>query len=1010
MALAKTAWISLVGWLAVSSVMAAPGPRGWSFRNWQLEEGLPNNFVVGTARTADGYLWVATRMGLARFDGVRFEPVPTRDFFDAPIQGQRALTASRQGGFWLALDPGIVVHLNFDSYRVYTNSATDLVPSKLLEDRDGALWIMYRSGQLYRLKDGAWKEFGSADGLPEGAPCSLACDAQGQIWFARGRAVGVFRSGRFETLAQTRSRETVICSAPPDGIWVCSGPEVFRFHEGGQLEPVGTLHASHPNTSPTVMVQDQEGALWIGTYESGLYRFDGSEFERMPSSDRQIESITQESDGRFWVGTAGGLNLLAPQAIRIETEENGLPFAAVRSICEDTNGTLWAATENGELACRGSNGWSTAQRTAEWQKAFVSSVASDRDNALWLGTQSRRLYRWRNGSLDSWGSGEGLIGRWINTLLVSRSGEVWIAEEKPDALQCVRDGQVRTVPLPEGVRSIRAMAEDPAGTIWIGARTDSGKGMVLRVNHDTVTDESHQSMAPRRPIRCMYATADGSIWIGSPGEHGLVRLKQGRFSRITTDQGLSDTVISQIVADREWIWCAADHGLFRVRQEELDAVADGRLEHVHSVRYGKSEDLPGLQGLAYGSSGTLRDRSGLLWIPMRTGLAVVDPKRLREQPEPPVKIERVLVDQQPIAAYGGLAPVAGALDLRKHTTVLLPPTHRRLEIEFTALSFGSPENERFRYRLDGYDETWTEVGTPRRAVYPRLAAGDYRFRVIACNDEGVWNNRGETIAFTVAPLLWQTWWFRALTLAVFAALVTMLARYVSFRRLRQELHALELQAGLARERSRMARDLHDQFGTRLTELGLIAELAARKSSAEKGSSPAELLPVIRTLQEDLDTIVWAANPTNDSLPHLAQFICRMAGEFLGRCGIACRLDVADDLPNIPLNPELRHNLFLVAREAVNNIAKHSGARLARIRIAVDDGCFCLTFEDDGKGFSPAEAADGGRNGLRNMRGRVEESDGVFEIQCEPGRGTVVRIRVPLPDVISTRARRGETPH
>ncbi|HXF11419.1 MAG TPA: two-component regulator propeller domain-containing protein, partial [Desulfuromonadaceae bacterium] len=323
----------------------------WSFHAWQLNEGLPNNFVVGTVRTPDHYLWVATRTGLARFDGVRFEQIPYESFIKSPVRGIRAISESRGGGLWLAMDPGLVVRLGVDGCRAFTNSQPRLTPTSLTEDPEGSLWITYREGELFRLRNGEWTEFRSGKALPpRGLACSVACDIHGQVWCVKGGSLSRF-DGHFEPVLPLKAKAAVICRARSGGLWICDGLELMRYEEDGKASVIGTLMPLHTNSEATVLAEDREGAVWVGTYNSGLYRWNGSTFEHIATSDLQIASIVEEADGSFWVGTgAGGLNRLHVLPIQLESEASGLPFAAVRSMCEYSGGGIWAVSQTGELA------------------------------------------------------------------------------------------------------------------------------------------------------------------------------------------------------------------------------------------------------------------------------------------------------------------------------------------------------------------------------------------------------------------------------------------------------------------------------------------------------------------------------------------------------------------------------------------------------------------------------------------------------------------------------------
>jgi signal transduction histidine kinase/ligand-binding sensor domain-containing protein len=982
-----------------AAVFAAPDEPAWTDQSWQLSEGLPNNYVIGTARTADGYLWVGTRTNLARFDGVRFETIPTSDFWSGAPQGLRVLVPARDGGLWLGLDNGTLLHLREGVVRSMPAEPPKLVPTNLVEASDGSLWVVYRKGILWRIVEGKAHPIGPEQGLPSGTTCSVAQDTTGRIWCARGRFLCEWQGDGFAPVCTLESRDAVVCPAAGGGLWVYANRKLFRFTAAAGLLETASLDPAQANLTPMLLLEDKLGAVWLGTFERGLLRFGAGRIDNVPLSDRQVESLAEETDGTLWVGTAGGgLNRIRVQAIRRATDSAGNLVVAL-SLSEDTSGRLWAASATGELLRRDETGWQTIDATDEiaWRSKWVSTVCADRTGAVWIGTHRQTVHRFQDGKLETWDQSSGVAGQWINALLVSRTGAVWIASEKPDALQCLEHGRLARVPLPGNVHSIRALAEDPDGDLWLGARTNDGRGVVLKLTGDRFTDESRQPLAPTRPIRSMCQTADGSIWIGAPGDQGLVRLRNGRFAAIGREQGLFDPAISQVVADRlGWIWCAADHGVYKVRQHELDAVADGRMTQVHSVHYDSGPGFGGPQGTASVSPGALCDREGRVWIPMRSALQCVDPALLpHETKAPAVHIERVILDREVVARYGGEVPVR-AVDLRRQTRLTVPPRNRRLEIQFTALCLGATENERLRYRLEGFDEDWSDVVSARLAIYPQLPPGDYRFHVIACNPDGIWNEVGDSLALTIAPFVWQTWWFRIAAVLGFTTLVAIAVRYVSFRRLRRRMQVMKQQAMLADERSRIARDLHDQFGSRLTELSMIAESEHRSAMDPAAAGSSAIVPVIRELEHDLDTIIWAVNPKNDTLDHLIPYCCRMAGEFLRRSSIACHFEIPDQIPPRSVTPEFRHNIYLVFREAASNVAKHSGATRAHIQVTLESAELTVRFDDNGRGFDVTTVGSRGRNGMSNMSSRVTELGGVFRVQSAPGTNTVIHFSVPLP--------------
>jgi signal transduction histidine kinase len=512
-------------------------------------------------------------------------------------------------------------------------------------------------------------------------------------------------------------------------------------------------------------------------------------------------------------------------------------------------------------------------------------------------------------------------------------------------------------------------------------------------------DETPKTSLEGRSVRCLYATPDGCVWIGYAWA-GLGRFKDGRFSRITTAQGLYDDSNSQIVADNQgWLWLGSDAGIFKIKEAAVEACAEGQSDRVRCTHYGHDEGLVSLQASFDVAPGAIRSRDGRLWIPMRTALAVIKPDELPENREPPrVLVRRVVVDEQPVALYGGVMPLQSVAVLPDPKPILrLGARHHRVEFEFSALNFTAPENVHFRYRLEGFDENWIEVDAQRSEPYPHLSAGDYRFRVAACNSDGVWNEAEFPLVFSVAPFFWQTWWFRGAVILAFTGAVAAFVRYVSFRRLRLQLRQLEQQAALDKERSRIARDLHDDLGGSLTEVSLLLGTTERGLSEKSkvNGNIRQCSSLIQQITKSVDEIIWAINPRNDTLHYLIDYISQFVVEFLHAANIRCRVDLPDRIPNRTLSPEARHNLFLVVKETLNNIARHSRAEEVRLRITATEERLTVSIEDTGQGFERAPDT-ASADGLRNMRLRMEEIGGEFQVDSRPDAGTRVRFVYDYP--------------
>jgi len=837
-----------------------------------------------------------------------------------------------------------------------------------------------------------------AENIPIGQAW-IASDTKRQLWLAKGGHLCVFRHGKFQNLKDFPQLGAVrITKARKGGIWISSGSKLWKYAEGGELQPMGELPMG---VIATAVHEDHTGALWIGTAAHGLLRLDDAGLENIPSSHRQIECLYEGREGNIWVGTSGGgLDRLRLRAVQLIGTDEGLPFESVRSVCQDTAGATWLTTQNGLLARHQGSNWTILSQTTNWPGGSAACVASDAAGAVWIGTSDHGLIRYQDGQFNNWQVRNGLASENVHGLMITPAGDVWITFF--NRLQRFRNNTFTSITLPTGTRYLRALAADASGDVWGG----TSEGALFRIHDNVVSDETQAIQGGAASIRCLYGTPDGALWIGYAG-FGLGRFKDGQYARITAKEGLHNNFISQIVADKlNRLWLAGNGGIFQVSLKELSSVADditaGRKTRLRSVVYGRAEGLPSLQPNYDTLPGSTRGMDGRIWMAMRTGLAVIHTENIRDNPDPPpVLVERVTVDGEPVAVYDSKSPLRDP-DLRaltdlhqKHTAIQLKANYRRLEIDFTALSFLAPENVNFRYRLEGLEDEWSDAGTERKATYAHLSSGNYVFHVIACNNSGVWNDVGARLNFTVQPFFWQRLSFQLAVLAGFTLCVIAIVRYVSFRRLRTQVRQLEQQTLLHKERARIAKDIHDDLGANLTQITLLSELTRQDMAAPKkaGEHVDKISITARQVMKSLDEIVWAVNPRNDTLAHLVDYLGQFTLDFLRAPAIRCRLDLPEHPPELNVPADIRHNLFLAVKEALNNIVKHAGASEVRLGVDVSNGKLRVVITDNGQGFeNPPQ--DAWADGLRNMRQRMAEIGGDCAIESHAGTGTTITFDVP----------------
>jgi signal transduction histidine kinase/ligand-binding sensor domain-containing protein len=998
-------WVLAVAIALPWCTLNAADDNPWRVRVWNDANGLAGNNVRSVLQSTDGFLWVVAGGKLSRFDGMRFEHFPLTELGDRAETPIRLAMSLRAGGFALVLTDGTLVRLSATRTESLTpNLAAGRVES-MIEEQSGALLLNFDNDLVYRWHQGALTRLTASDGLPPGSGSStgdglrpglspnavVTADTRGQVWIARTGLVGKLEGPKFETRYRVPDQDMKMTAARSGGLWITSGLQLLRWDANGVSHAVGRIPAvssAHVST----LLEDRAGAVWIGTHTSGLFRYHGGTFQSIPISHREVITVVEDRENNLWVGTArGGLNLVQPRTLKIEGAETGLPFQAVQAIDQDRNGALWAVTQEGTFVKRVGDAWQNVLPDGQDLGAEATCLAADHTGAIWLGGVNHHVFRWDRGVLTRWGRNEGITSLVIRTLLVSKAGDVWVAGGLPGTLQRFRRGQPKNFTLPVSVASIWTIAEGVNGDIWVGG----SRGLLLRVtSDDRVIDETPRTERPMNSIRTLHMTADGTLWIGYE-QGGVGRRREESFHLITSAHGLLDDNLRQIISDGQgWLWIIALKNLFKVRQSDFDQLAVGARERLRPVHYGEDHGVSMVLG---GTAGALLSREGLLWFPLATSLAIANPKLEHRQREPlPVFVTRVAVDDKVAASYGSmLSPRAGVA--LGSTPLRLAPDHRRVEVDFTAISFSAPKAVRFQYRLEGLDGDWTDAGVARRAAYGRLPAGEYRFRVKASNSDGLWNETGATTILLVQPFWWERWWFRTSLVVLFTAAVFAATRYVSFRRLRVKLRALEQATALEQERARIARDIHDDLGGRLTRIMLLSRLALRDGNVPPATTAQvrEISESAQHLMRALDETVWAVNPRNDDLPNLITYMSHYALKFLRTAGIECVLELPDDPPNLNVSAEVRHHVYMAVKEALTNVVRHAKATQVTLRVTVAADALHVLVEDNGGGFEGPSTGDGG-NGLTNMTQRMAQVGGEFAIESRRAGGTRVTLKIGLP--------------
>jgi ligand-binding sensor domain-containing protein/signal transduction histidine kinase len=972
-------WLSVVA-IGIAFVWSVRGATSelarYNVRSWQTDEGLPQNSVHAIAQTPDGYLWVGTHEGLARFDGVRFTLL---DEPAAPYLRQSwitALCAGRDGSLWIASESNGVARLQAGALTQFKEA--DGLPGSqiqcLLESEDGSLWIG-GDGGLARFKDGRITRFRQSERLINNSVKALFEYPKGTIRVATVTGlISVSTAGKEDVenfgLGVLTNVLKAVSADQRGQLWLGATDGLICLTEGKRVS-YGLSHGL-PDKIITVIHEDRAGQLWVGTY-SGLVRFvDGRPVEwslgRKPFADL-IYTINEDREGSLWVGGRDGLYRLNPARLSTFTTEEGLNYNNVTSVLEDRLGDMWFGTWGGGVNRLHEGRFTGITTTNGLSHDTVLSLHEGRDASLWVGMDYNGvLNRLRAGLTNDFPrtATNGLINAAIRVIHEDRQGSMWIGTSK--GLNRFHDGIYETYTTTNGLPGniVMALCERADGSMWIGS--DGGLGRWDGTNFASFTQRDGLSSDA---VNALYEDRDHTLWIGTR-TGGLNRYRDGKFTTYTTRQGLfSDEVYEIVEDDFGYFWMSCRRGIFRVSRKELDELDHGAIKLVHSTVFGKVDGLASVQCNGVSKPAGWKSRDGRLWFPTIRGVVAMEASISINDRPPPVVIEEVRAGRE-------LLPLER---LTNGATLKVAPGRGDLEIQYTALSLQVPEKVRFQYRLEPMDPEWVEAGAQRFAYYNSVPPGRYRFQVIACNNDGVWNETGAVLAIQMLPHYWQTWWFKTTAAAAFVIL------FVAFYRARVErLREIE------RLRIQIASDLHDDVGSRLTKVAMVTELVDRQTPPTDRSKThiENISGTVREITRAMDEIVWTINPRNDTLDNLANYVFQYAQEYFQNTGVRCRLDVPAELPDHSISTEERHNLFMAVKEAFNNVLKHAGATEVRVGLTVAGNLLTIIIADNGRGISPDVTGPAG-DGLANMKQRLQQIGGRFAFKSAPGVGTTITL-------------------
>lgn len=1024
----------------VGGAVTNPG-ESFLLRRWSTQHGLPQNTVTCLEQTPDGYLWLGTRYGLVRYDGVQFTTF-LAELGDASSDSVdcRSLASDSEGTLW-ALTRGGLFAYRHGRFERHSPGLADNKPfglESIAPGRSGGLWLGGRGRVAWFHGDRIEAGYDSTRGFRSDWIAALWEDRAGRLWLQfdfDGRRTWQ----RFDpTTGEVRHLSEVVGGGWPRGdqlrpnhwdmvhedrqgrLWACSQDTLACVDQGVVTRyPAQGLPVDR---NVRGLREDLDGDLWIFTEGAAqLHRFDGKRFTQMTrfgpqTLDPDVRAVLADREGNIWIGSgSAGLYRIQRRQLLSKLRATESSMDEVLSVHATPEQGAWLGTPHGLLHVTPEG---TQRMHEENGKSGprVKPAFQDRSGKVWMGIQGAGLSVLDGNIIKATGilAPDNSSGWHVRALFQDHAGTLWVGTSCGLLRITNTETNWLTDPAGLGTNAVQGIVQTPDHALWFGTEgsgvriLESGRWRNLRKADGLLNDR----------VWPLAVEPDGAVWLGTAV--GLNRVRGHEVRSVTVSEGLHDNLAYSLIDDgKGWYWCHCNRGLWRMRKKELNAVADGVEPHVFCVSYDETDGMDSAEGNGDEQPSAARLANGELWFPTTRGVAIVDPARLRDNAVRPLTvIEAVTADGRELVGSKNPMPPRHKQEGPPPLLTIPPGQARVLEVHYTAPSFSDPERLRFRYMLEGHDQGWQDAGSRRVAYYTALAPGHYTFRVAAGNHHGYWTEAPATLELELKPRFQQTTTFRILVIVVVG--ISLATLHLARVRYVHQINRLRHREALEAERTRIGRDLHDDLGAGLAGIALQTELA--QNLAKSGQPADHLLTRVtgsaRSLSGLLREVVWALNPACDTLENFVSFITGFAEDFLGQTSVRCRIEVPSSLPQIPLPAETRHGLVLAVKEAITNAVRHGHPTQLDLVIRWAEEELRVEVRDDGCGFDvaavtrqqPAGGGALGGSGLPNLRRRLAGLGGRCSIVSEPGAGTKVTLTLPMrPSHEPRRAWRGELP-
>ena len=946
---------------------------------WNAETGFSGGAVHAITQTPDGYLWIGADGGLLRFDGINFRTVSS----SGPVLD---LIADADGDLLVRL-PGEVLLRHPNGKFASINAAGGLIASyvtAMLREPDGSVLLSDLLMGLLRLRDRKLEVLVSAAVFrTPPVAISLASTSDGRVWIGTLGAglLYVFQGQVYSVAAALVTDRKTNCLLPDMGnqLWVGTERGLLRWN-GTQITPAGFPSLEHAMIM--ALLRDADSNVWAAT-DRGLFRINGQGVSFSPENailgGGAVNTLFEDREGNLWVGGGRGLERIRNSAFVTYSREAGLPAEDNGPVFADSKNRIWSAPATGGLYVL-ANGRVEPVRAPGLAQDVVYSIAGGKDE-IWLGRRNGGLTRLRyergRVTAQTYTERNGLAQNSVFAVYGARDGTMWAGTLSGGASR-LKDGRFITYTAASGLASntVNSILETRDGTTWFA--TPNGLSSLAAGSWKTYTSKDG---LPSENVNSLLEDSSGVLWIAT--DKGIAFYSSGKIQAPReTPAPLGEPIFDIAQGPKGSLWIATAHHVVKMNPGSLM----GLTNQMDWREYKRSDGLESTEGVRRQKS-VVVDALGKVWFSMSRGLSVIDPSHTTGSSAPAIAhVESVLAD-------------SSAIDVAE--PVRVPPSPKRITFSYTGLNLAAPERVRFRYRLDGFDPSWSEPTASREAVYTNLSPGHYRFRLIACNGDGVWSEPGDVLAFSILSAWYQTFWFLLLCVVAFLLLSSSIYQ-LRLKRVSAQFN-MTLEARVS-ERTRIARDLHDTllqtFSASLLRLQSVSRMLPGRPEEAKKRVESAIEQASNAIAEGRDAVhqLRGGGPaTVDLAQSINSFVSELAGSCSGDNPPEFHVQVEGTPRN--LNPLVHDEAYRIAAEALRNAIQHAGPRHIEVEIRYDEQQLRLRIRDDGKGIDPDVLEQGqlpGHWGLRGMRERAKLLGGNFEVwsRSEAGSGTEVELIVP----------------